>query len=45
MDKRVVLGLIALVSAGAAIEKFYKHPTYGTGLAAFLAALSAGEAF
>jgi hypothetical protein len=45
MDKRVVMGLIAVIGAGVAIEKFYKHPTYGSGLAAFFAVLSAGESF
>ncbi|HVB52677.1 MAG TPA: hypothetical protein VNF24_00580 [Candidatus Acidoferrales bacterium] len=38
-------GLVLVVVAGAAIEKFYHHPTYGNGLSAFMAAFQAGEFF
>jgi len=38
-------GLALLLLAGAAIEKFYHHPTYGNGLKAFLAAAQAGAFF
>ena len=37
------VGLLVIVALGA-VEKFYRHPTYGTGIAALLAAMQAGEA-
>jgi hypothetical protein len=43
VDRRVLIGLIALFGALAAIDRFYEHPTYGTGLAALVAVLRAGE--
>jgi hypothetical protein len=42
MDKRLT-GLIALIVAGIAVERFFQHPTYGRGLNA-LAALIRAEA-
>jgi hypothetical protein len=43
-DKHVIAGCVLFVGALIAIENFYEHPTYGTGLQALYAALKAGEA-
>ena len=43
VDWRVVTAVATLVGAFLAIQAFYRHPTYGTGVAALLAAIQAGE--
>jgi|GEM_PF-5246525 len=40
---RMLLYLSVLLSAIVAIEKFYKHPSFGSGVQAFIAAAKAGE--
>ena len=41
--KHLIATVGTILVAGAAIEAFYKHPTLGNGLQAFLAAVNLGE--
>ncbi len=43
--KTGLTAVAAILAAAVAVERYYVHPTYGTGLQALLAAIQAGELF
>lgn len=41
--RHVLVAAIGLLSAAAAVQAFYEHPTYGRGLQAFAAVVGFGR--
>ena len=39
-DGKIVIAIFSAVGLLAAIEKFYRHPTYGNGINALVSAIS-----